>query len=63
MCAEASTILRVVAAEFLFKCPCLEVPSDNCIGLNIALYIRSLLLVESFGLRPSNQYILVGGDS
>jgi hypothetical protein len=29
------------------------------IGLSIVLYMRSLLLVESFDLRPSNQYILV----
>jgi hypothetical protein len=29
------------------------------IGLNIDLYMRSLLLVERFDLRPSNQYILV----
>jgi hypothetical protein len=28
------------------------------IGLSIVLYMRSLLLVESFDLRPSNQYIL-----
>jgi hypothetical protein len=30
------------------------------IGLSIVLYMRSLLLVESFDLCPSNQYILVG---
>jgi hypothetical protein len=29
------------------------------IGLNIALYMRSLLLVEGFDFLPSNQYILV----
>jgi hypothetical protein len=29
------------------------------IGLSIVLYMRSLLLVESFDLRTSNQYILV----
>jgi hypothetical protein len=29
------------------------------IGLSIALYKRSLFFVESFDLRPSNQYILV----
>jgi hypothetical protein len=27
--------------------------------LSIVLYLRSLLLVENFGLRPSNHYILV----
>jgi hypothetical protein len=29
------------------------------IGFSIVLYMRSLFLVESFDLRPSNQYILV----
>jgi hypothetical protein len=29
------------------------------IGLSIVLYMSSLLLVESFDLRPSNEYILV----
>jgi hypothetical protein len=29
------------------------------IGLSIVLYMRSLLLVESFDLRRRNQYILV----
>jgi hypothetical protein len=29
------------------------------IGLSSVLYTRSLLLVEGFDLRPSNQYILV----
>jgi hypothetical protein len=28
-------------------------------GLSITLWMRSLLLVESLGFRPSNQYILV----
>jgi hypothetical protein len=97
MSAEASTVLRAVAADFIFNCWYLEIPSDNrirhqgastivrkaldwkrsiismleveaipqsCIplvqiGLSIVLYMRSLLLVESFDLRPSNQYILV----
>jgi hypothetical protein len=27
------------------------------IGLSIVLYMRSLLLVDSFDFRPSNQYI------
>jgi hypothetical protein len=31
MCAEASTVLRAVAADFFFKCWYLEIPSDNCI--------------------------------
>jgi hypothetical protein len=31
MCAEASTALRVVAADFFFDCWYLEIPSDNCI--------------------------------
>jgi hypothetical protein len=29
MCAEASIILRAVAAEFFFNCWYLEIPSDN----------------------------------
>jgi hypothetical protein len=29
------------------------------IGLNIVLYMRRLLIVESFDFRQSNQYILV----
>jgi hypothetical protein len=29
MCADASTILRAVAADFFFNCWYLEIPSDN----------------------------------
>jgi hypothetical protein len=29
MCAEASTALRAVAADFFFNCWYLEIPSDN----------------------------------
>jgi hypothetical protein len=29
MCAEASTVLKAVAADFFFNCWCLEIPSDN----------------------------------
>jgi hypothetical protein len=29
MCAEASTVLRAVAADFFFNSWCLEIPSDN----------------------------------
>jgi hypothetical protein len=29
MCAEASTVLRAVAADFFFNCWYLEIPSDN----------------------------------
>jgi hypothetical protein len=29
MCAEASTVLRAVAADFFFNCWCLEILSDN----------------------------------
>jgi hypothetical protein len=31
MCTEVSTILITVAAELLFNCWYLEIPSDNCI--------------------------------
>jgi hypothetical protein len=29
VCAEASAVLRAVAADFFFNCWCLEIPSDN----------------------------------
>jgi hypothetical protein len=29
VCTEASTILKVVAADFFFNCWCMEVLSDN----------------------------------
>jgi hypothetical protein len=98
VCAEASTALRAVAADFFFNCWYLEISSDNrirhvprCIHYNAQrfrfetfkaiyvgsgsctpklysisvdwflycfIYFRNLLLVESFDLRPSNQYIL-----
>jgi hypothetical protein len=29
VCAEASTVLRAVAADFFFNRWCLEIPSDN----------------------------------
>jgi hypothetical protein len=29
VCAEASTVLRAVAADFFFNCWYLEIPSDN----------------------------------
>jgi hypothetical protein len=32
VCAEASTVLRDVAADFFFNCWYLEIPSDNRIG-------------------------------
>jgi hypothetical protein len=32
VCAEASTVLRAVAADFFCNCWCLEIPSDNRIG-------------------------------
>jgi hypothetical protein len=99
MCAEASTVLSAVVADFFFNCWYLEIPSDNHIrhiskfvnyhaqGHRLEMfynfyvgsgssapelyslspdwfeycyiYMRSLLLVESFDFRPSNQYILV----
>jgi hypothetical protein len=33
MCAEASTIMRAVAADFIFNCCYLEIRSDNRIRL------------------------------
>jgi hypothetical protein len=32
MCAEESTILRAVVADFFFNCWYLEIPSDNVFG-------------------------------
>jgi hypothetical protein len=29
MCAEASTVLRAVAADFFFNCWCLVIPAGN----------------------------------
>jgi hypothetical protein len=31
MCAEASTIRRAEAANFVFDCSAVEVPSDECV--------------------------------
>jgi hypothetical protein len=29
VCAEVSTVLRAVAADFFYSCWCLEIPSDK----------------------------------
>jgi hypothetical protein len=62
----ASTIMRKAFDWKRSRISVLEVEAvpQSCIpqvqiGLSIVLYMRSLLLVESFDLRPSNQYILV----
>jgi hypothetical protein len=39
MCAEASTVLRAVAADFFFNCWYLEIPSDNRIR-HVPRYVR-----------------------
>jgi hypothetical protein len=61
----ASTIMRKAFEWKFSRISMLEVEAipQSCIpkvqiGLSIVLYI-SLLLVESFDFRPSNQYILV----
>jgi hypothetical protein len=75
MCAEASTVLRAIAADFFSNCWYLEILSDNriryiprCVhyhaqGFRLEtfynFFVGSLMLVESFDFRPSNQYILV----
>jgi hypothetical protein len=62
----ASTIMRKAFDWKRSRISMLEVEAvpHSCIpsvqiGLSIGLYMRSLLFVESFGSRPSNQYILV----
>jgi hypothetical protein len=56
MCAEASTILRVVAADFFFNYWYLEIPSDkriqhilslSCARLSIGNVLEFLLEVEA----------------
>jgi hypothetical protein len=55
----ASTIIRNVFDWERSRTSVLEVTCIPQISLGIVIYMRSLLLVESFDLRPSNQYILV----
>jgi hypothetical protein len=62
----ASTIMRKAFDWKLSRISMFEVEavpqsfiSSVHIGLSIVLYMRSLLLVDSFDLRPSNPYILV----
>jgi hypothetical protein len=55
----ASTIMRKAFDWKRSRISMLEVEAVPQIGLSIVLYMRSLLLVESFNLRPSNQCILV----
>jgi hypothetical protein len=42
MCAEASTVLKAVAADFFFNCWCLEIPSDNRIRHSAHTKVRPL---------------------
>jgi hypothetical protein len=53
MCAEASTILRAVVADFFFNCWYLEIPSDNRIRhlpkcVHIFQLISNLMDRDSF---------------
>jgi hypothetical protein len=45
MCAEASTALRAVAADFFINCWYLEIPSDNRI---VTLTLTLTLSIELF---------------
>jgi hypothetical protein len=53
MCAEASTVLRAVAADFFFKCWYLEIPSDNVIYMNVikttVLFVYFILYLKRHG--------------
>jgi hypothetical protein len=53
MCAEASTILRAVAADFFCNCWYLEIPSDNriwhvprCVHYHAQLFRSRISLLE-----------------
>jgi hypothetical protein len=48
MCAEASTVLRAVAADFFFNCWYLEIPSDNRIS-SLTVGIWRSLRITVFG--------------
>jgi hypothetical protein len=59
MCAEASTVLRAVAADFFFICWYLEFPSDNCI-----LHIPRCVHYHAQGFRLETFYnFYVGGGT
>jgi hypothetical protein len=62
MCAEASTVLRAVAADFFFNCWYLEIPSDNLAHLrqlgatevNGKLIVKSKQWIQSLFLESLN---------
>jgi hypothetical protein len=54
MCPEASTVLRVVAADLFFNCWYLEVPSDNRIRL-IPLCVQ--YHAQGFGLEAFVEFL------
>jgi hypothetical protein len=58
MCAEASTALRAVAADFFFNCWYLEIPSDNriryiprCIHYHANLWVTNVGSIKKAALR------------
>jgi hypothetical protein len=62
MCAEASTILRAVAADFFFNCWYLESPLDNHIHTKVSRcvhYHAQGLRLEAF----QNFYVVSGSRS
>jgi hypothetical protein len=55
MCAEASTVLRAVAADFFFNCWYLEIPSDN--------RIRQIPRCKTFDWKRSRIFMMTGTDT
>jgi hypothetical protein len=62
MCAEASTILRAVVADFLFDCWYLEMPSDNRIR-HIQRCIHSPLSCARLPIGNVPEFIYIIQDS
>jgi hypothetical protein len=59
VCAEASAVLRAVAADFFSNCWCLEIPSDNRIR-----HVPRCIYYHAQGLRLETfQNVYVGSGS
>jgi hypothetical protein len=54
MCAEASTVLRAVAADFFFNCWYLEIPSDNRIRHIPRFFFKSHFYLQSVLVHSAN---------
>jgi hypothetical protein len=55
MCAEASTVLRAVAADFFFNYWCLEIPSETVFGTYQGV---STIMRKAFGWKRSMMSML-----